>query len=40
MLYEELLDSHRHPFVVCTPEGKPWRRSNFRQRFWPPAWDG
>jgi hypothetical protein len=40
VLYEELLDSHRHPFVLCTPEGKPWRRSNFRQRFWRPAWDG
>lgn len=40
MLYEKLLDSHRHPFVLCTPEGKPWRRSNFRQRYWRPAWDG
>jgi hypothetical protein len=20
--------------------GKPWRRSNFRQRYWRPAWDG
>jgi hypothetical protein len=20
--------------------GRPWRRSNFRQRFWRPAWDG
>lgn len=38
--YEELLDSHRHPFVMCTPEGRPWRRSNFRQRYWRPAWDG
>nr|AGS49655.1 hypothetical protein [uncultured bacterium esnapd13] len=38
--YEELLDSHRHPFVLCNPEGKPWRRSNFRQRYWWPAWDG
>lgn len=40
VLYEELLDSHPHPFVLCTPEGMPWRRSNFRQRFWRPAWDG
>ena len=40
VFYEELLDSHRHPFVMCTPEGKPWRRSNFRQRYWRPAWDG
>jgi integrase len=40
VLYDELLDSHRHPFVFCTPEGQPWRRSNFRQRYWRPAWDG
>jgi integrase len=40
VFYEELLDSHRHPFVICTPEGRPWRRSNFRQRYWRPAWDG
>lgn len=40
VLYEELLDSHGHPFVFCTPEGRPWRRSNFRQRYWRPAWDG
>ena len=40
VLYEELMDSHPHPFVLCTPEGKPWRRSNFRQRYWRPAWDG
>ncbi|KDN17136.1 hypothetical protein DV20_37735 [Amycolatopsis rifamycinica] len=38
--YEELMDSHREPFVLCTPEGHPWRRSNFRIRFWRPAWDG
>ncbi|WP_332888562.1 hypothetical protein [Actinophytocola xanthii] len=31
VLYEELLDSRRHPLVLCTPEGRPWRRSNFRQ---------
>jgi integrase len=40
VFYEELLDSHRYPFVLCTPEGAPWRRSNFRQRYWRPAWDG
>ncbi|WP_246258191.1 integrase [Amycolatopsis anabasis] len=40
VFYEELLDSHRYPFVLCTPEGRPWRRSNFRQRHWRPAWDG
>ncbi|WP_432844936.1 integrase [Amycolatopsis sp. CA-161197] len=40
VLYEELMDSHRHPFVLSTPEGHPWRRSNFRFRFWRPAWDG
>jgi hypothetical protein len=40
VLYEELLDSHQHPFVFCTPEGGLWRRSNFRQRYWRPAWDG
>jgi integrase len=40
VFYEELLESHRHPFALCTPEGKPWRRSNFRQRYWRPAWDG
>jgi hypothetical protein len=35
-----LLDLHDHPFVFSTPEGRPWRRSNFRQRWWRPAWDG
>ncbi|SEF23468.1 hypothetical protein SAMN05421837_102195 [Amycolatopsis pretoriensis] len=40
VLYEELMDSHREPFVLFTPEGHPWRRSNFRIRFWRPAWDG
>lgn len=40
VLYEELVDSHQHPFVFCTPGGRPWRRSNFRQRYWRPAWDG
>lgn len=38
--YELLLESHQHPFVFTTPEGRPWRRSNFRQRYWRPAWDG
>ncbi|WP_051796309.1 site-specific integrase [Kibdelosporangium aridum] len=40
MFYELLMDSHRHPYVFTGPEGAPWRRSNFRQRFWRPAWDG
>lgn len=40
VLYEELLDSHHHPFVFCSAEGKPLRRANFRQRYWRPAWDG
>jgi integrase len=40
VFYEQLLDSHQHPYVLCSPEGKPWRRSNFRQRYWRPAWDG
>ncbi|MFC0107962.1 tyrosine-type recombinase/integrase [Kibdelosporangium aridum] len=40
VFYELLMDSHRHPFVFTTPEGRPWRRSNFRQRYWRPAWDG
>jgi hypothetical protein len=30
MFYELLMDSHGHPFVFTTPEGHPWRRSNFR----------
>ena len=40
VFYELLVDSHNHAFVFTTPEGRPWRRSNFRQRFWRPAWDG
>jgi integrase len=40
LFYELLLDRHPGPFVMCTTEGRPWRRSNFRQRFWRPAWDG
>lgn len=39
VFYEILLDSHRRPFVIITPEGNPWRRSNFRQRHWRPVWD-
>ncbi|WP_202869660.1 tyrosine-type recombinase/integrase [Kribbella caucasensis] len=27
-------------FVFTSLHGKPWYRSNFRQRFWRPAWDG
>jgi hypothetical protein len=40
VFYELLLDSHSHQFVFTTPEGQPLRRSNFRQRYWRPAWDG
>jgi len=40
MFYETLMDSHMYPFVFTTPEGHPWRRSNFRQRYWRPAWAG
>lgn len=40
VFYEELMDSHRDLFVLCSPEGKPLRRSNFRNRFWRPVWDG
>ncbi|GAA3012484.1 tyrosine-type recombinase/integrase [Actinokineospora diospyrosa] len=40
VFYELLLGSHRHAFAFTSPEGRPWRRSNFRQRFWRPAWDG
>jgi len=40
VLYEMLLASHRYAFVFVSPEGRPWYRSNFRERFWRPAWDG
>jgi hypothetical protein len=40
VFYEELMDSHRHPFVLCSAEGSPLRRSNFRNRYWRPVWDG
>jgi integrase len=39
----ELLLATRPPgssFVFTSLQGKPWYRSNFRQRFWRPAWDG
>jgi hypothetical protein len=37
MFYEMLMDNHTHPFVFTTPQGYPWRRSNFRQRYWRPG---
>ena len=40
VFYETLIDSHPHPYVLCTPAGKPWRRSNFRRQHWRPVWDG
>nr|WP_121011459.1 tyrosine-type recombinase/integrase family protein [Saccharothrix australiensis] len=40
VFYETLLDSHRGSFVFTSPDGTLLRRSNFRQRFWRPAWDG
>jgi integrase len=40
VFYETLLDSHSRQFVFTSPEGFPLRRSNFRQRFWRPVWDG
>ncbi len=41
-LYESVLGSKAGPgaFVFTSPRGAPWYRSNFRQRFWRPAWDG
>lgn len=38
--YELLLDSHDYRFCFVSPDGRPLRRSNFRQRFWRPTWDG
>jgi integrase len=38
--YELLLANHSNVLVFMTLEGRPWRRSNFRQRYWRPAWDG
>jgi hypothetical protein len=40
VFYELLMDSHEHPFSFVSPEGRPLRRSTFRQRYWRPAWDG
>ncbi len=40
VFYEELMDSHSFPFVLCSAEGAPLRRSNFRNRYWRPVWDG
>ena len=40
VFYEALMDSHDGAFVFSTSEGHPMRRSNFRQRYWRPAWDG
>ncbi len=40
VFYDLLIDSNTHPFVFTTPDGHAWRRSNFRQRYWRPAWDG
>ncbi|WP_233611821.1 hypothetical protein [Amycolatopsis sp. WAC 01376] len=40
VFYEELIDSHSFPFVLCSAEGAPLRRSNFRNRYWRPVWDG
>jgi integrase len=39
-LYELLLASHDHLYVFTSPSGEPWYRSNFRERYWRPAWDG
>jgi hypothetical protein len=38
--YELLLDSHSHPLRVHQSRRSTWRRSNFRDRYWRPAWDG
>ncbi|MCC8251612.1 hypothetical protein LNK82_46005 [Saccharothrix sp. NEAU-S10] len=40
VFYETLLDSRLGSFVFTSPDGTLLRRSNFRQRFWRPAWDG
>ncbi|WP_350277649.1 tyrosine-type recombinase/integrase [Kribbella sp. HUAS MG21] len=41
-IYELLLATRPSgsSFVFTSLQGKPWYRSNFRQRFWRPAWDG
>lgn len=40
VVYEHLLVGHHRPFAFTSPEKRPWYRSNFRDRFWRPAWDG
>lgn len=42
VIYELLLATRPspHSFVFTSLKGQPWYRSNFRQRFWRPAWDG
>ncbi|MEN3267159.1 tyrosine-type recombinase/integrase [Pseudonocardia sp.] len=41
-MYELLLDGKAGAlsFAFTSLQGDPWYRSNFRQRFWRPAWDG
>ncbi|MFI5728534.1 hypothetical protein ACIA49_00320 [Kribbella sp. NPDC051587] len=41
-IYELLLatSSRENSFAFLSLRGAPWYRSNFRQRFWRPAWDG
>ncbi|MGH3484718.1 MAG: tyrosine-type recombinase/integrase [Nocardioidaceae bacterium] len=41
-LYELLLDGlpDLDSFAFVSTHGVPWYRSNFRQRFWRPVWDG
>ncbi|MFG1819818.1 tyrosine-type recombinase/integrase [Kribbella sp. NPDC049174] len=41
-IYELLLATRPvgQSFVFISLQGQPWYRSNFRQRFWRPAWDG
>lgn len=42
VMYELLLATRPagSSIVFTSLQGKPWYRSNFRQRFWRPAWDG
>ncbi|WP_244162345.1 integrase [Amycolatopsis regifaucium] len=40
VFYVELMDSRSFPFVLCSSEGAPLRRSNFRNPYWRPVWDG
>jgi hypothetical protein len=41
-IYELFLATRpaEYSFMFTSLQGKPWYRSNFRQRFWRPAWDG